>query len=60
MFGSDEMSSLGDGCGRVIKIIQCKEGNIWLWRVLPLHTELLQEDSRSRETEKFREVGVVR
>lgn len=43
-----------------MRIIQCKEGNIWHWRVLPLHTDLLQEDGRSRETEKFREVGVVR
>lgn len=50
----------GDGCGRVIRIIQSKEGNIWHWRVLPLHIELLREDGRSRETEKFREVGVVR
>lgn len=64
MFGSDEMNSVGvavsDRCGRVMRIIQCKEGNIWHWRVLPLHTDLLQEDGRSRETEKFREVGVVR
>lgn len=52
--------AVGDGCGRVIGVIQCKEHNVWHWRVLSQHTELLQEDGRSRETETCKEAGVVR
>lgn len=52
--------AMGDGHGSVIRVIQCKEHNAWPWRILPLYTKLLQEDGRSRDTEKCREAGVVR